>query len=250
MSPTRYDDWPSEARKLAERAEQRHGGWSRFGALRFIRVQVEQLGGPLPWVKLRNGNAPHFVEVFPHQDRTEFVDFPRAGQRGVCDGTGVRIVAESAPQRPLFHSPQHRQTFSGLRKYRRWDDLDTLYFFGCALRTYLSVPFLFSRLKLLQVSRVQDLGQTLHGLTVEFPTYYESHGPRQTFFFDDSGLLRRHDYCAEIVGSWAQGSHYSDDYEEVGGLQLAHKRWVVARVGHQPTPIPVLHARLGTITVT
>ena len=251
MNPTRYADWPIEARNIAERAEQRHGGWSRFSALRSIRVEVEQLGGPLPWIKLRHRSAaPRSIAVFPHQDRTEFLDYPRTGQRGVCEGTGVRLFAESAPQKPLSHSEQHRQTFSGLRKYRRWDALDTLYFFGCALRTYLSVPFLCSRLKLLQVSSVHDLGQTLHGLSVEFPTHYESHGPRQTFYFDDSGLLRRHDYCAEIVGSWAHGSHYSDDYQESGGIPLAHKRWVVARIGSHPTPIPVLHARFGTITTT
>jgi hypothetical protein len=67
-----------------------------------------------------------------------------------------------------------------------------------------------------------------------------THCRRQQFYFGRDGRIARHDYVADVVGWWARGSHFWEDYQEAGGLQIARRRRVVLRIGKQPTPIGVL----------
>jgi hypothetical protein len=71
----------------------------------------------------------------------------------------------------------------------------------------------------------------------------------QRFWFADDGLLLRHDYVAEVVGGWARGAHFVGEYVEVDGLWVPRARWVHALLGGWVTPIPVLRARFGAVTV-
>jgi hypothetical protein len=146
----------------------------------------------------------------------------------------------------LTESRDHRARFTGLRKLGRWDELDALYFFGYALSNYLALPFLLAQTAFVAPARAGDL----RGVTVDFPPGLHTHGRRQRFYFDASGLLRRHDYVAEIVSAWARGAHFSDDYEDAGGLQVATRRHVVATVLGRATPVPVLNARLREPRIT
>ena len=67
-------------------------------------------------------------------------------------------------------------------------------------------------------------------------------GLRCVFHVDDSGLIRRNDYTAQVVGSWAAAAHDVDAYEEADGLLIARRRRVRprARSGHaRPGPMLV-----------
>lgn len=95
--------------------------------------------------------------------------------------------------------------------------------------------------------QVQDLSGLVplpDRLTVRYPPGSHTHGPLERFHFDPSGLLRRHDYQAQIIGPGTHGAHFSDDYVEVEGLQVARARRVVLRLGDWASPVPVLQARL------
>lgn len=43
----------------------------------------------------------------------------------------------------------------------------------------------------------------------------------------------------------AAGSHFTGDYIDHEGIQIARDRIVVGRIGSIPTPFPVLKARVG-----
>jgi hypothetical protein len=60
----------------------------------------------------------------------------------------------------------------------------------------------------------------------------------------------RHDYVAEIIGSWARGAHLWRDFVEVSGFPIATHRRVVARLGSQALPLIALDAKLGAPAVT
>ncbi|MGA9524986.1 MAG: hypothetical protein WBV82_26240 [Myxococcaceae bacterium] len=180
----------------------------------------------------------------PHAFRTVFLDHPTAGIEGRFEAGDVRQVERNSG-RLVVESLDHRRTFTGWAKYRRWSDLDALYFFGYALCTYFSIPFILPRLEYAGHRTARVSGQDCTGVTVSFPKSFPTHCRRQTFYFDETGLLRRHDYVADIVGVWASGAHFSDDYVEVGGLQFARRRYVQARLFGRVTPVPVLAARLG-----
>ena len=70
----------------------------------------------------------------------------------------------------------------------------------------------------------------------------------EAFFFDDDGLLRRHDYVADIVGWFARGAHRWDDFVDVGGVPVARRRHVVARLGRLEVPLVALHAQFRDVS--
>jgi hypothetical protein len=138
---------------------------------------------------------------------------------------------------PSFYDPAHRAAMPK----GRWAPADALYFFGYALANYLSLPFLLA-----------GAGHVRHGarsVTVRFPDGFDTHSAIQSFHFDDTGLLARHDYAADVVGVWAIGSHFTRDYVETSGMWFARTRYVKGRLGALVTPVPVLRARLRGFAV-
>jgi hypothetical protein len=214
-----------------------------------VELHLEHLGGLLPRAKGlgRTFPAPAAVEVTPREGRVRFASYPRPGVSGLYHAGDVSLV-EDGTGRALAASPGHRRTFDGLAGYRRWTPLDGLYFFGYALSNYLGLPFLLGGCRLIETHGAFD-DDTPEGVTVEFPPGHDTHGRRQSFFFDADGLLVRHDYVAEIVGVWARGCHFSSGYTEAGGLPFATRRRVVARLAGHPTRLTVLEARLGGFRV-
>ena len=55
-------------------------------------------------------------------------------------------------------------------------------------------------------------------LTVRFPPSLHTHCPVQTIYFAADGLIVRHDYVADIVGTFARGAHFWRDYVTVEGI--------------------------------
>lgn len=102
-------------------------------------------------------------------------------------------------------------------------------------------------MKLLKEFEITDGNERRSALRVEFPKEFETHSRVQTFYFDQTGLLRRNDYFAEIIGRWAMGAHYSEGYVEINGIQVALKRRVFARFCTQTFPINALSADLEVV---
>lgn len=255
--------WTAEAIAIRERAIARHGGWPRWLRLRSVRGGLVSLDGPLPWVKgnRRTFRMPGHFEVFPHSREVFFGDAPPSEEKpdawfqngAVALPPPAGCVPRARRDEPSPPSPElgdHRKRFAGLRKYRRWSQADAVYFFGYALVTYLSLPFVLRSLPLVALSRARHRGEELLGLTVDFPPGFPTHCRRQRFFFDRDGLLVRHDYTADVIGAWAFGAHFSTDYEEVEGMPFARGRLVRLRLGGLVTPLPVLSARLAGFAVT
>jgi hypothetical protein len=237
--------WSGAERALLERAIRRHGGWDAWQSLRVLTIEPKVLSGMLPWLKghRRTFRLPQRAEVHPHEQRAVFFDYPTAGARATfargsltMTDPGGAIVSSTADA---------RSTFRGWRKARRWSPADALYFFGYALTHYQGLPFTLAQGTPLRSRRVRYAGRTLTGVEVELPADLHTHCRRQTFYFEEDGLLRRHDYVADIVGAWARGAHFWRDFVTVAGLEMPRVRHVVARLGRIPTPFVALHAELA-----
>jgi hypothetical protein len=238
--------WTGEARAVLERALERHGGWGAWRRAGGLTLRLRALSGLLPERKGLGDTfpAPSRLEVWPHRGLVVMHDFPAAGRRGVFSGGQVQLLEGEAI---LEARAEPRATFAGARKRRRWTPLDALYFFGYALAHYHSLPFSLTAARPLRLRRARSAGRTLTGVVAELPASLPTHSRRQTFFFDEEGLLRRHDYVAEIVGWWARGAHLWEDFVEVAGLLVARRRHVVARLGRLEVPIVALHAELDEV---
>lgn len=237
-----FSGWSPQARAVIERACIAHGGLERWRRLQ-LRLEMRALRGMLPSLKGvgRTFPMPGRVVVNPAAQAAVFEDYPTVGTRAHFDRG--KIWLEDAAGRRHSGVANHRASFTGWRKWRRWQPLDALYFFGYAATHYHALPFtlLDARLVRHRTGRSGDI------ITVDLPASLHTHSGRQTFHFDGDGLLRRHDYVAEIIGWWARGAHFWRDYVLVDGFPVACTRHVTARLASLPVPITALHAELVVV---
>ncbi|OSC39865.1 hypothetical protein [Mycobacterium decipiens] len=221
-----------------------HGGLARWRAAAAVHARV-RTGGLLLRTRVPgNPLADYRITVQVQRARTVLDPFPRDGQRGVFESGQVRI--ESHEGEVIGSRGNQRAAFfgrSGLRRNIRWDPLDTVYFAGYAMWNYLTTPYLLTRedVEVDEADEWQEDGQTWRRLNVNFPPHIDTHSPRQTFYFDDSGHLRRHDYVPEVVGRWARAAHYCADPVHTDGLVFPTRRWVhPIGPGNRTLPFPTL----------
>jgi hypothetical protein len=239
---------PAEAAAFVLRACERHGGVSAWGAVGRLSLRLDDLGGALPWLKGlgRTFPPPSAVDLWPHEQRAVFLDYPLAGDYGVYDAGRVSIATDPRA-RPAGVS--HRRTFTGLARLRSWWPQDAIYFFGYALLHYVGLPFT------LRDRTVADARRTRRGVELWFrsPEGAETHSGLEGFVFDESGLLVRHDYRTEILGAIFNGAHVGRDHQPFEGLLIASCRTVYVRPWHwlpgwgpvrTRLPLPILRAGL------
>ena len=234
MSIAFHSSWPPAARGLICRAIDRHGGWSLWSRLESVSVHLVSLGGFLPWIKGygRSFQLAPFLTTLPKEVRTEFHDGGGPARWAVFDRGDMHMPDATGELRAA--SRDHRRTFAGSRKMRRWDAVDAHYFFGYAWASYTAVPFVLPTLRYLGGAATRSRGERWEGVRVEFPIDAQVHCRRQRYFFDAGGLLRRNDYVADIVGPVARGAHLWRDYATVQGLPMPARRTVLLRLGMTP----------------
>lgn len=233
--------WTPAAVEVFERACEHYGGFDRWRALRRVRLVPERLSGLLPFVKGvgQTFGLPAAFEIEPHERRVRFIEYPDKDHAGVFDNGAVRL--ERTDGSVVANSPEHRGSFRGLAKNRRWAPIDALYFFGYALTHYHALPFTLIEGRLVAMRAGSGDGG-LSVLDVELPADLPTHCRRQQFYFDACGRLVRHDYVAEVVGFWARGAHFWNRQKAVRGFPIALERHVTARLGTTALPVTALHA--------
>jgi hypothetical protein len=214
---------------LLDDALEAHGGRERWDAARSIHARVRS-GGFLVRTRMPgNRFADYRLTVDVAEPRAVMDPFPEPGRRGVFDRGAARI--ESADGEVIASRADPRAAFSGLsgmRRNLRWDPLDATYFAGYAMWNYLTFPRLLTRpgFEIDEGVPWQQDGEVWRRLEVRFPGGIDTHSGHQTFYLDEAGQLRRHDYVAEVVGGWAHAAHYCAEHVEAGGLVFPTRRWV------------------------
>ena len=206
-----------------------HGGAERWSTAQTVRLRMRG-AGLLPRTRLPGTRfADCRVSVAIHERRAIIEPFPEAGQRGVFAAGEVRIettdgslIESRTDPRPLFFGR------AGLRRNLRWDPLDSTYFGGYAIWNYMTFPHLLTLdgVGVREGQPWKQKAQTWRRLEVRFPATIDTHSEAQTFYLDEAGRLRRHDYVARVVGGWAHAAHLSDAHVEAGGLLFATRRRV------------------------
>lgn len=226
---------------LLEDVVDAHGGLERWRAVREISARVRS-GGLLPRTRIPgSGLADYRLTVDVAGARAVLDPFPREGSRGVFERGEARLESAAGgvtdsrlDPRPLFFGR------AGLRRNLRWDALDSVYFAGYAMWNYLATPFLLTwdGVESSEGEPWTDSGQAWRRLEVTFPPGIVTHSREQSFYFDESLRLRRHDYVAEVVGGWAHGAHLCADHVEAGGLVFPTRRRV-RPIGPRNRPLPI-----------
>jgi hypothetical protein len=222
-----------------------HGGLDRWRAVTALTAHG-RFGGVLRSRFPGNRMANVTVRVRLAEPHAVFLGFPQEDQQAVFDRGDIRIETRDGElidarrdARAAFAGP------GGLRRNFRWDALDAAYFAGYAWWNYLSAPMLLTRegVTVSNGGAWQESGEQWRRLEVSFPPNIPTHSQRQTFYVDDAGLIRRHDYVAQPIGRWARAAHYCDDHRYFAELLFPTRRRVRPRgPGGRSLPGPILVA--------
>lgn len=228
-----------------------HGGleqWRKFSSLRARLIQ----GGALWTLK---GHPSTLSETNVTVDLArEWASHSPFGQKAMISSFEPgRVALSNADGEVLEELLDPRSSFAGHTLETPWSELQLAYFAGCAMWTYLNMPFLLAHenVEVEELADWSENGETWHRLKVTFPADIVSHSAIQTIYFDDAGLLKRHDYDVEIAGG-TPGAHYISGYTDVQGIKIPTSRRIYPRQADgQSLPEPlVVSIELSDIVLT
>jgi hypothetical protein len=205
-----------------------HGGLERWQQLTKVSANIAVGGALWPIKGWPDVLAKSHTSIDTRRPHTEYEPYLKPEQKAVFEPTQTAIVSLRGETLDVRESP--RQSFAGHAISTPWDVQNVIYFAGYAMWTYLTTPFLFTlpRFEIEETAPWSEDGQTWRGLKVTFPPEVPSHSTEQTFYFDASGLLRRHDYSVEIMGG-TSSANYATEHKSFGGIVFPTKRRVYSK---------------------
>jgi hypothetical protein len=232
-----------ETPPILEKIIDAHGGRGLWERLHAIEAEISARG--LLFTLKRRPVLDHVrMTAMAHEPRFLFHDHPSPGMTGELAGNDeVRILDSDG--RVVERRSRHRDSMGGLNKLFRWDALDFIYFGGYATWNYLVTPFLLldDRIRVEALKPPAPVPSTWACLRAHFPETIPTHSPTQTYYFDERLQLRRLDYVAEVVGSWAHAAHLCEDYRDFDGFKAPARRRVHPIIlGNRVLPGPTLVA--------
>jgi hypothetical protein len=215
--------------ELLKLAIEGHGGlqrWeqiSRFRAAASITGAIWALkghpGGPLDRVVLEGETREQRMTITPFSGPGRYTTWEPHRQT-VETTDGQLIAARSDPA----------ASFVGTTRFSPWDEFQVAYFASEANWNYFVAPFLFARDDFVtsEVEPWHEDGQSWRALLVTYPDTVVAHTRRQTYYFDDAGLLRRLDYSVDLLGG-GPAVHYPSGYRDFDGIMVPTRRRVYVR---------------------
>lgn len=199
-----------------------HGGLGYWRSLATVELEMSASG-----FLFTGKHVPRqrHVRLTIHTDKTDVTlhDYPSPGQSAVLQGNASVEIRDSSGA--VLASRIHpRESFGFGRRTLYWDAMDFAYFLGYAMWNYTTLPFLLTYPGFSVTKSALPGGGAK--LSVAFPPDLPTHCTAQTLYLDPSGRLTRHDYTAEVVGSWASAVHLCGDYHQFGGLWMPTRRRV------------------------
>jgi hypothetical protein len=225
---------------LATLAMEAHGGLYRWRRLKTLSARLVQ-GGAL-WALKGQGGVLHDVHVTVDL-REEWTSHRPFGQPNRHTSFQPnRVAIETSDGGVVEERFNPRESFNGHALETPWDNLQLAYFAGYAMWTYLNTPFLLAlpSVKTEEIQPWQENGEAWRRLHVAFPPSLATHSTEQTFYFDQRGLLKRHDYNVDVSGG-VPAAHYVSELVERSGIVVPTKHTVFGRQRDgRPVPTPLV----------
>jgi hypothetical protein len=205
-----------------------HGGMDRWNAYEQVEASIVSGGGFFALKGVIQDSDPRRMTVRLHEQRSSVLPYGAPDQRSVF--TPDRIAIEKVDGTVVAERFAPTDSFAGHQMHTPWDPLHRAYFNGEALWTYLTTPFLLAGggVQVEETEPWKQGGDTWHVLRARFPGSIETHSRIQDFFFDESRILRRHDYQVNIAGGFPAAQLMSG-HVRVGGITVPTKRRAYTR---------------------
>lgn len=202
-----------------------HGGaqrWARFSQFR-ARVSIS---GTIWQLKGRPGLLTDVVlEGGTRTPRLTIDPFPRPGLRAVWEPH--RQIIETVEGDLVSQRDDPAAAFSGTIDRSSWDELQVAYFAAEANWNSFTAPFLFARdgFVVEETWPWRENGEVLRTMQVTYPDTIMAHTRQLTCYVDGSGLLRRQDYVADLLGD-GPVVEYPTRYRRHDGIMVPGRRRV------------------------
>ncbi|WP_020071203.1 hypothetical protein [Paraburkholderia caledonica] len=211
---------------LINKAIEAHGGMKRWNEVREISVIAVPDGVAL---HLRGQAAfaktPTRVTVQTRSEKATFDPFLAPRQIGVFEPFRTAVKRSDGVVLEELDNPR-----GSFKPDTPWSGAQLAYFAGYAMWTYLTLPFslLTDGVRCEEAGSLSEDHQTWRAVKVTFPESYVTHSTEQVLYFDDNGLIRRHDYSVDIAAN-GTAAHYLYDHREYGGIVFATRRRIYPR---------------------
>lgn len=236
---------------LVQLALDAHGGLERWR--RFEHVSAHLRNGGVLWALKNQRGVIDDVNVRVALCREWASHSPFVESDWQTSFEPHRVAIEATDGRVVAERLRPRDAFVGHGVETPWDRLHLAYFAGYAMWTYLNTPFVLAMdgVGTEELEPWQERGESWRRLKVTFPESIATHNTVQTFHFGADGLLRRHDYDADVLGG-SPAAHYVHEYREFSGIKVPTERRVLGRrPDGTPAPDPVIVSiDLGAIEFT
>jgi hypothetical protein len=213
---------------LLETVIEAHGSLERWNELNTVSARLIQGGVLWPFKGQAGVLDDVVVTASLHEERVSHRPFGAADRHSAF--TPDRVAIETDDGTVVEALDQPRASFADHAPETQWSTLQLAYFVGTAMWTYLTQPFSFT-LPGFQTSELEpwdEAGHRWRRLRVAWPSNLATHSTEQTLYFNDDGLLTRHDYDVEI-NAGNPAAHYVSDYDEVAGIRLPTKHRIFPR---------------------
>ncbi len=205
-----------------------HGGLARFESFRSLEADLVQ-GGVLWALKGKPTVLEHaHVKIDLATEHTSHSPF--APTQNHSNFTPNRVTIETPEGEVVEELLDPRASFAGYEMETPWSNAQVGYFAGYTMWTYLTSPFLLKRPGVVteEIEPWTEGGETWRRLRATFPAEIATHSAVQTYYFNDAGMLRRHDYEVDIQGS-NPAARYLTDPVQVQGITLYGKLRIYPR---------------------
>jgi hypothetical protein len=217
-----------------------HGGLERWRMFEDVSAHLRN-GGALWALKHQQGVLDDVnVRVALRRECASHAPFVEANWRTSFEPH--RVAIETTDGRVVEERLRPRDSFAGHGVETPWDRLHLAYFAGYAMWTYLNTPFVLAMegVAAEELEPWQERAESWRRLKVTFPESIATHNTVQTLYFGSDGLLRRHDYDADVLGG-SPAAHYVHEYREFSGIKVPTKRRVLGRrPDGTPAPDPLI----------
>jgi hypothetical protein len=215
-------------RTLLAEVLEAHGGIDRWRS--FTQVTATVVTGGFLWGMkgIDIDSAPRSMTSEFTRQRTRTAPFGNPDWHMLYEPERVLIATDAGET--IAQQQQPRDTFAGHAWETPWSPLQLGYFNGYAMWTYYNLPFVLGEpgVETTEIASIDLNGRPLRGLRAQFGPAIHTHCPEQNLYFDDEGLLRRHDYQVDVAGG-TRAAHLISDYIEVQGLRIPTRRRVFMR---------------------
>ena len=213
---------------LLENVLNAHGGLDHWRSFERVDATIVSGGGFFALKGIVQDAEPRQMTAWLREERSLVQPFGAPDQRSVF--TPDRVAVEKLNGTVLAERYAPKDSFAGHQMHTPWDPLHRAYFNGEALWTYLTTPFLLAMegVAVEEIAPWEEDGNVWRVLRARFPGDIDTHSQIQHFYFDDSFLLRRHDYQLNIAGGFPAAQLVSH-HVRVDGVMVPTRRRAYTR---------------------